>query len=151
MGGRGDERRVRPAARAEADARPRDDGGDGSALVLAATDPAQPYGAALPGPKRRDDERKRPARAAGAYVVLVGAEPVLYVERGGKGMQTLADARDPRLRTAFEALAAFVRAGRIKKLDLEKADGEAVVGSDLEPLLVELGFRVSPRRLTLTA
>ncbi len=125
--------------------------GDGAAVVLAATDPAQPYGAALSWPKRRDDERKRPARAAGAYVVLVGAEPVLYVERGGKGLQTLADAGDARLRTAFEALADFVRAGRIKKLDLEKVDGENVVGSDLEPLLVELGFRVSPRRMTLTA
>jgi ATP-dependent helicase Lhr and Lhr-like helicase len=129
----------------------RDDGGDGSAVVLAVTDPAQPYGAALPWPKRRDDERKRPARAAGAYVVLVDADPVLYVERGGKGVQTLAGDGDPRIRTAFEALAGFVRAGRIKKLDLEKADGANVVGSDLEPLLVELGFRVSPRRLTLTA
>jgi ATP-dependent Lhr-like helicase len=132
---------------------------DRTAVVLAATDPAQPYGAALPWPKRRDPTtapegrgaRRAPGRAAGAYAVLVGAEPVLYVERGGKGIQTLADADDPRLRTAFEALADFVRAGRIKKLDLEKVDGENVVGSDLEPLLVELGFRVSPRRLTLTA
>ncbi|HEX2086575.1 MAG TPA: DEAD/DEAH box helicase [Solirubrobacteraceae bacterium] len=127
----------------------RDD--DGAALVLAATDPAQPYGAALPWPKRREDERKRPARAAGAYVVLLGAEPVLYVERGGKALQTLVPDGDERVRPAFEALADFVRAGRIKKLDLEKVDGENVVGSDLEPLLVELGFRVSPRRLTLTA
>ncbi|MDQ3740306.1 MAG: hypothetical protein M3389_05100, partial [Actinomycetota bacterium] len=118
---------------------------------LAATDPAQPYGAALPWPKRRDDERKRPARAAGAYVVLVDAEPVLYVERGGKGVQTLVPDGDERIATSFDALAAFVRAGRIKKLDLEKVDGANVVGSDLEPLLVELGFRVSPRRLTLTA
>ena len=123
----------------------------GAALVLAATDPAQPYGASLPWPKRRDDERKRPARAAGAYVVLVDADPVLYVERGGKGIQTLVAPGDERIRAAFEALADFVRAGRIKKLDLEKADGENVVGSDLEPLLVELGFRVSPRRLTLSA
>ena len=127
------------------------DVGDGTAVVLAATDPAQPYGASLPWPKRRDDERKRPARAAGAYVVLVDADPVLYVERGGKGLQTLAAPGDQRVRTAFEALADFVRGGRIKKLDLEKVDGENVVGSDLEPLLVELGFRVSPRRLTLTA
>ncbi|HEV2061561.1 MAG TPA: hypothetical protein VGR12_01805, partial [Solirubrobacteraceae bacterium] len=112
---------------------------------------AQPYGAALPWPKRRDEERKRPARAAGAYVVLVDAEPVLYVERGGKGLQTLVRDGDERVRAAYEALADFVRAGRIRKLDLEKVDGVNVVGSDLEPLLVELGFRVSPRRLTLTA
>ncbi|MDQ4126100.1 MAG: hypothetical protein M3134_10970, partial [Actinomycetota bacterium] len=66
-------------------------------------------------------------------------------------VQTLVAGGDPRIAGAFEALADFVRAGRLKKLDLEKVDGENVVGSDLEPLLVELGFRVSPRRLTLTA
>jgi ATP-dependent helicase Lhr and Lhr-like helicase len=126
---------------------------DGAAVVLAATDPAQPYGAALKWPQRDESEeaRRKPARTAGAYVVLVDAEPVLYVERGGKGLQTLVRAGDARIRTAYEALASFVRSGRIKKLDLEKVDGQNVVGSDLEPLLVELGFRVSPRRLTLTA
>jgi ATP-dependent Lhr-like helicase len=112
-------------------------------VVLAATDPAQPYGAALPWPKR-DDEKRRPQRAAGAYVVLAGAEPVLYVERGGRGLVAMVDRDDERLRPALEALAAFVRAGRIKKLDLERADG-------LDELLVELGFRQGPRKLTLTA
>ena len=65
-------------------------------LVLAATDPAQPYGAALPWPKR-DGEVKRPSRAAGAHVVLAGAEPVVYVERGGRGLQVLVGRDDPRL------------------------------------------------------
>src|SRR5262249_28644686 len=55
------------------------------ALVLAAADPAQPFGAALAWPKREELER-RPARVAGAYVVLVDDEPVLYVERGGRGL-----------------------------------------------------------------
>src|SRR5262249_50098361 len=59
-------------------------------LVLAAADPAQPYGAALPWPKREGQER-RPAGVAGAYVVLVDDEPVLYVERGGRGLATLVD------------------------------------------------------------
>ena len=64
------------------------------ALVLAAADPAQPYGAALPWPKREGQER-RPSRVAGAYVVSVDDEPVLYVERGGRGLLTLvAEARD---------------------------------------------------------
>jgi ATP-dependent Lhr-like helicase len=119
-------------------------------IVLAATDPAQPYGAALPWPKR-DDEQRRPQRVAGAYVVLAGAEPVLYVEKGGRGIATLADAGDPRMRPAFEALAAFVTAGRGRKLSLERVDGEPVVGSHWEPLLVELGFRAGPRKLTLSA
>ena len=120
-------------------------------VVLAATDPAQPYGAALPWPKRRDDERAKPARAAGAYVVLAGAEPVVYVERGGRGIQVLVQREDARLRPALEALAAFVTADRKHRLSLERVDGEAVVGSDLEALLIEVGFRAGPRKLTLSA
>ena len=104
----------------------------------------------LPWPKRDGQDRK-PARAGGAYVVLAGAEPVLYVERSGRGIVTLTDAADPRMRPSFEALAAFVIAGRGRKLSLEKVDGEPVVGSAWEPLLVELGFRQGPRKLTLSA
>jgi len=122
----------------------------GAPLVLAATDPAQPYGAVLPWP-RRDDERRRPARVAGATVVLADAEPVLYVERGGRGLVTFVDPDDPRLATSFEALAAHVRSGRGGRLTLETLDGEPIVGSRHEPLLVELGFRQGPRRLTLSA
>ncbi|MGH2919366.1 MAG: hypothetical protein ACRDLS_12335, partial [Solirubrobacteraceae bacterium] len=109
-----------------------------------------PYGAALPWP-RREDETRRPARARGAYVVLAGAEPVLYVEKGGRGIVTLVDAEDPRLRPSFEALAEFVTGGRGRKISLERIDGEPVVGSPLEPLLVEVGFRAGPRKLTLSA
>jgi ATP-dependent helicase Lhr and Lhr-like helicase len=120
-------------------------------IVLAATDPAQPYGAALPWPKRDEESPRRPQRAAGAYVVLAGAEPILYVERGGKGIAILADHDDARIRPSFEALAAFVTGGRGRKLSLEKVDGEPVVGSAWEALLVELGFRAGPRKLTLSA
>ena len=87
----------------------------------------------------------------GAYVVLAGAEPVLYVEKGGRGLVTLVEHGDPRMRPAFEALAAFVTAGRGRKLSLERVDGEPVVGSPLEPLLIEVGFRAGPRKLTLSA
>ena len=121
--------------------------------MLAATDPAQPYGAALKWPKREEGEsaaRRRP-RQAGAYVVLAGAEPVLYVERGGKGLQVLVDARRPAAAPAFEALADAVRRGRIRRLALERVDGEPVVGSAWEEPLIELGFRAGPRKLTLTA
>ncbi|HZO36361.1 MAG TPA: DEAD/DEAH box helicase, partial [Solirubrobacteraceae bacterium] len=126
-------------------------------LVLAATDPAQPYGAVLPWPKAAgaDGEGGKrsggPRRVAGAHVVLVGAEPVLYAERGGKGLLTLVAAGDPRLHPAFEALAAFVLGDRRRKLALERIDGETVLGSHWEPLLVELGFRTSPRRMLLSA
>ena len=118
--------------------------------MLAATDPAQPYGAALPWPKR-DQEHRRPQRVAGAHVVLAGAEPIVYVERGGKGLLTLVDADDARLRPALETLATFVLGDRRRKLSLERVDGEPVVGSPWEDLLVELGFRPGPRKLTLSA
>jgi ATP-dependent Lhr-like helicase len=133
-------------------------------LVIAASDPAQPYGAALPWPKREGRDR-RPARVAGAYVVLVADEPVLYVERGGRGLLTLAERppsavlaaghgaggeADP-LREALAALADAVRAGRVGKLALERIDGEPAIASSLAAALVELGFHTGPRRLTLTA
>jgi ATP-dependent Lhr-like helicase len=122
-------------------------------LVLAATDPAQPYGAALPWPKRVDEDQpsRRAARVRGAYVVLAGAEPVLYVEKGGRGIVTLAGASDPRLYASFEALAQFITGGRGRKLSLERVDGEPVVGSPLEGMLIELGFRAGPSKLTLSA
>ncbi|MDP1847814.1 MAG: DEAD/DEAH box helicase, partial [Solirubrobacteraceae bacterium] len=120
-------------------------------LVLAATDPAQPYGAALPWPRRDEAGARKPARVRGAYVVLAGAEPVLYVEKGGRGIATLVDHDDPRLVPAFEALAQFVTGGRGRKLSLERVDGEPVVGSPLESLLIEVGFRAGPSKLTLSA
>jgi ATP-dependent Lhr-like helicase len=121
---------------------------DGAApLVLAAADPAQPFGAALTWPKESDG--RRPARVAGAHVVLVGAELACYVEAGGRGLLTFSSGEQ--LRIALAALADAVRAGRIRKLELERVDGEAVLGSATEPLLVELGFRSGPRRLTLSA
>nr|MBA2261428.1 hypothetical protein [Solirubrobacterales bacterium] len=112
---------------------------------------AQPYGAALRWPQ--SEAGRRPGRSGGAHVVLGGAEPVVFIERGGKGLLTLVDHDDPRLRPALEALARFVTAGgpgRSRRLALERIDGEAVLGSPVEPLLVELGFRAGPRKLTLS-
>jgi len=116
-------------------------------LVIAAADPAQPYGAALPWPKR-ESLKRRPSRVAGAYVVLVDDRPALYVERGGRGLVTLTD--DPVL-PALRALAEAVRAGRVGKLALERIDGEPAIASELAGALVELGFHSGPRRFTLTA
>jgi ATP-dependent helicase Lhr and Lhr-like helicase len=147
-------------------------GGDRArALVLAAADPAQPYGAALPWPRLegREERGRRPARVAGAYVVLIAGAPVLYVERGGRGLIVLV-ARDEHgdgghghaghgrahdgetpVRTALEALAEAVRDGSVGRLALERIDGEPAIGSRWEGLLAELGFRSGPRRLTLSA
>ncbi|MEA2386124.1 MAG: ATP-dependent helicase Lhr and Lhr-like helicase, partial [Thermoleophilaceae bacterium] len=123
----------------------------GGALVLAATDPANPYGASLSWPRRDEDQRRRPARVAGAYVVLLDGDPVLYVERGGKGLVSLRELNEAWLREALEALADHVRRGRLKRLALERFDGDPIVGSPVDDLLVELGFRQGPRKLTLSA
>jgi ATP-dependent Lhr-like helicase len=132
----------------------------GRALVIAAADPAQPYGAALPWPRREGQER-RPARVAGAYLVLVEDEPVLYLERGGRSLITLGDLSQPLephipsqegpLERALGALAEAVRGGRVEKLSLERIDGEAAIASPLAAKLTELGFHHGPRRLTLSA
>jgi ATP-dependent Lhr-like helicase len=88
-------------------------------------------------------------------VVLVADEPVLYVERGGRSLVTLAGSSGGGdagpLREALAALARDVRAGRLGKLALERIDGEPATGSRLAEVLVELGFHPGPRRLTLTA
>jgi ATP-dependent Lhr-like helicase len=152
------------------------------ALVLAAADPAQPYGAALPWPRRRPrppgesgesggasspgassaSSGGRPARVAGAYVVLLDDLPALYVERGGRGLLTLAQEAPDRspgaveavgetLRDALVALADAVRSGRMGKLALERIDGQPAIASNLAQTLIELGFHPGPRRLTLSA
>ena len=122
---------------------------DASPVVLAAVDPAQPYGAALTWPA--STESRRVARAPGAYVVLAAGEPIVYLERGGRGLQTLVDANDPRLEPALVALVDAVRSGRVKRLALEKVDGTAALDSPLGDALVRLGFQQGPRRLTLSA
>jgi ATP-dependent helicase Lhr and Lhr-like helicase len=76
---------------------------------------------------------------------------VLYVERGGKGLQVLVEDDDARLTPAIEALAAAVERGRIRKLGVERVNGEPVMGTAWEELLLELGFRAGPRKLTIGA
>jgi ATP-dependent Lhr-like helicase len=125
--------------------RPREDD-EPEAQVLAAADPAQPYGAALPWPKRSGS---RAARVAGAHVVLLGGEAVLFVERGGRSLVPLVEPEDDWLRVAFEALVGHVRGGGAKRLAVERFDGEPVAGSPVMALLVEAGFLAGPRRAVL--
>ena len=118
---------------------------DGELLWLAATDPANPYGATLSWPKL--EGQRRPARTAGAYVGLRDGEPMLYVERGGKGILRLAGLEGEELAEALGDLAVAARDGKIEKLALERLDGEPVIGTGMEAALIEAGFRRQPRRL----
>jgi ATP-dependent Lhr-like helicase len=124
-----------------------EDGGEFQ--VLAATDPANPYGAALPWPK--PESGRRPARAPGAHLLLRDGEPLIYVERGGRSILRLAELDPVALGEAMGALAEAVSAGRLPKLSIEKLDGEPVIGSGHEEALLQAGFARGPRRLTAAA
>ena len=155
---------------------------DARAVVLAATDPANPYGGALPWPDKRAPEvtegdtaaghaamghaaaghaaagggageragGHKPARKAGALVVLVDGALVLYVERGGKTLLSFRD-DDSSLAPAVDALALAVRDGALGKMTVTKADGEAALTSPLGLALEQAGFRPTPRGLRLRA
>lgn len=120
-------------------------------VVVAAADPANPYGASLPWPERAPGQpAHRAGRKAGAVVVLVGGRLVLYLEKGGKSLLSFAD--DPEAtRLAICALADAARAGRIAKLEPERLDGEPLRGSDLESAFEEAGFRRDYRGFALRA
>ncbi|WP_435871877.1 Lhr family helicase [Micromonospora echinospora] len=131
-------------------------GRGGPAVVLAATDPANPYGAALPWPERVVDSGDgaapatghRAGRKAGALVVLVGGDVVLYVERGGRTILSFTDDSDT-LGAAGKALADAVHSGALGAISVERADGEAVNASPLRDALTAAGFRATPRGLRL--
>ncbi len=118
-----------------------------NAVTLAATDPANPYGAALPWP-RRDGVSHRPGRKAGGIVVLVDGELVLYLERGGRTVLSFSD--DPEmLQAAASDLAATAKARRLDTLTVEKLDGDGVYGTILATALQEATFVATPRGYTL--
>ena len=126
---------------------------EGSVRILAATDPAQPYGAALAWPRGEGDERLPLQRAAGAYVVLVDGQAVLYVERGGRSLLCLPAARDgERAGRAAVALASLVAPlGPHRELRVERVDRGPVAESPLAEALAAAGFRPSYRGWILRA
>jgi len=132
-------------------------GGSGEAkpeaVTLAATDPANPFGAALPWPDREASGGHRPGRKAGALVVLVDGRLTLYVERGGKTLLTWSDDATF-LGPAAQSLSEAGRRGALGRLTVEKADGEQILGGGSTPLRAALdaaGFVSTPRGLRLRA
>jgi len=143
-----------PASRRFRGGGPLGAGAEGSAglsrVVLAAADPAQPYGAALSWPATIGATKHRPGRKAGALVVLVEGAPVLYVERGGRSLLSFSTDRTE-LTAAAQALAGAVHEGWLGTLAVERADGVDSLGSELADVLTEAGFRVTPKGLRLRA
>ena len=118
------------------------------ALALAATDPANPYGAALPWPPL--DSGHRPGRKAGALVVMVDGVLVLYVECGGRTLLCFSD-REPGLALAAAALVQVVRRGAIDKMAIEKVNGLDVLGTPLAAALLASGAYGSPKGVRIRA
>ncbi|WP_456154164.1 Lhr family ATP-dependent helicase, partial [Streptomyces kebangsaanensis] len=139
------------------DRRARTASADPRALVLAAADPANAYGAALPWPEPPTGAGHKPGRKAGSLVVLVDGELTLYMERGGKTLLAWpaapdgAAGDDPRLRVAAGALAAAARAGSLGTVTVERVNGASALTSPTGTLLEEAGFIATPRGLRLRA
>ncbi|MGH2965360.1 MAG: DEAD/DEAH box helicase [Solirubrobacterales bacterium] len=125
----------------------------GDYLLLAATDPANPYGAGVPWPKRGEARKggRRPSRTPGAYVLLRDGEPLLFVERGGRGILRLVDLGDDALAEGIAEVAGAAHDGVLPRLAIERLDGEPVIGSGLEEMLIAAGFSRQPRRLVASA
>lgn len=143
------------------------------ALTLAATDPANPFGASLPWPTGDADpgvvaddaagaestlgsgaasgakttRGHRPGRKAGALVTTVDGKLTVYVERGGKSVLTFTDdAAD--LAAAAASIAGIVRTG-LRKLSVERVDGDFVLETPLGGALRAAGFTATPQGLRL--
>lgn len=120
------------------------------AVVLAAADPANAYGAALPWPEAPNGAGHKPGRKAGSLVVLVDGELTLYMERGGKTLLAWpTDPEDPALRAATEALAGAARAGALGTVTVERANGVPALTAPLGRALEAAGFHATPRGLRL--
>ncbi|MFG6280510.1 ATP-dependent helicase [Microbacterium sp. S16(2024)] len=117
------------------------------AVTLAATDPANAYGAALGWPAL-EGVTHRPGRKAGGLVVLVDGELTLYLERGGRSALAFTD-DEARLQAAARDLADASRRRRLDTLTVEQVNGEFVYGTAVGRALREAGFVESPRGLTL--
>ncbi len=108
--------------------------------MVAATDPANPYGAALPWP----ESRGRPSRRAGAYVVLDSGSPAVFVERGGRSLITFGAGVD-------EAAVAVVEIARrrISRMTVERIDGDPAADTALGRALIDAGFSPGYKGLAL--
>jgi ATP-dependent Lhr-like helicase len=125
---------------------------DPVALALAATDPANPYGAALPWPALDEEAGTghRPGRKAGALVVLVDGALALYVERGGKTLLAFSE-NESVLSAAGSALVGVVTRGAVDKLIMEKVNGHGILDTPVAAALAAAGAYSTPKGLRIRA
>ncbi len=124
--------------------------GEARVDLLAATDPANAYGSAVPWPRNGEADRHPLARAAGAYVALVEGQPVAYLERGGRSLRMLPAAADAGAADlALRALGELVTSSRVRELVIVRVDGEPVAITSWRPALLAAGFAAGYRGLVL--
>ncbi|HUH07574.1 MAG TPA: hypothetical protein VML96_07180, partial [Egibacteraceae bacterium] len=122
------------------------DGGQSERVALAATDPANPFGAALAWPDPAGDHAHSPRRMAGAYVVLVDGALAGYAERGGRSLLTFG--ADDGLLDGFAAgLGRLVSARQVRSLQVQRIDGGPPADQPLVAHLRRHGFADHPRGL----
>jgi ATP-dependent Lhr-like helicase len=123
---------------------------DQELTILASTDPANPYGATLKWPKQ--ESRRRPSRTPGSFLLMRAGEPLLFLEKGGKGILRLVSGLEgAELSGLLGEFVAAAENGKIPPLRIERFDGEPLIGSDLEPLLLAAGFSRQPRKMVVPA
>jgi ATP-dependent Lhr-like helicase len=123
---------------------------DARVHLLAAADPANPYGAAVPWPRRGEADRRPLQRAAGAFVVLVDGIAAMYLDRGGTSLQTLPAFDDPAVAAAaLGALHGLLADGRLRELVVSRVDGEPAGRSPWSETLVRAGFSQGYRGLVM--
>jgi len=121
---------------------------DEEVVILATTDPANPYGSTLPWPK--GERRRRPSRTPGSYLLMRAGAPMLYLEKGGKGILRLDESlAGEELIGLLGKLASAAEDGRVTPLKVERFDGEPLIGSGFEPLLLAAGFSRQPRKMVV--
>ncbi len=120
--------------------RVRDEDPDGVVVILSAIDPANPYGWLLPWPEYRDERARGARRVAGAAVVLVDGEPVLYLDKGGRRLRSMTNASDELVARAVSRLPDVARRRPRRTLLIDTIDGIQATASGLAPALRAAGF-----------
>jgi ATP-dependent Lhr-like helicase len=116
------------------------------ALLISATDPANPYGSLLPWPENSG----RPRRASGTKLIIVEGHPIFFLEKGGKKMTTFPKSEEPAfLEVALDGLREVTQRMRGRTLKIEEIDGEPARQSTLAARLVQYGFKDGYQGLTL--
>ena len=109
-----------------------------SRYIIAATDPANPYGASLRWPAD-ESTTTRPQRVAGAHVILAGGELIGYLNRSGERMMTFVPEDEPKRTQVLGELAdALVEWGRT--LYIKQIDNSSVSESHVATQLLDRGF-----------